>query len=359
MKSNYSLSLLNKLEKSRKVVKVFDTSIFVKSLVKGKKGGLDQREFELSKKTIKDRLAQKVDVETIRNSQGFPSINLNTVEMITDCIYLSYEKFTFKVWVYYPRKPFDMVKRKAIIYIHGGSFFAGSPFEQENMLKLLSERGNCVIFNVDISLAPEARFPIAINEVLTLISYIKNNYKQYKVDLDNIFISGDSSGANQALAVYQLTKEIKVKGMILYYPSLALTFDLPYKWNESDYVFPEKQREYIIPRLILGRSDEKGMNSLVSLIMSIYLSDKDNPKDPLLSPLFYDLKKYPKMLIFGAEYDGLRIQYEYFVSALRESKVKVDYIRYNGVHHGFNNKLGYFPQVEDSVNEIVRYINRD
>ena len=356
MNSHYSPSLLAKLNKNIKEIKVFNTNIKTKSLVKGKLGGLDKREFDLAKKTIEKRINQKVDVESIRQSQGFPSINLNTVEMITDCISLSYKEFTFKTWVYYPRKPFDITKRKTIIYTHGGSFFAGSPFEQENLLKLISEKGNYIIFNIDISLAPEAKYPIAIQEIKTLIEYVVKNYKEYKVDLDNIYLSGDSSGANQILAAYQLLKDIKIKGMVLYYPAVSLATKMPFEWKESDFVFPKSQYKYILPRLSLGRSDEKGINALTALMFTIYLNKGDNQFDPLISPLFYDLKKYPSLLIFGSEYDGLRIQYEYFVSKLRENNVSVEYIRYNGIHHGFNNKLGFFPQVEDTVNEIVKYI---
>lgn len=356
MHSYYPDSLLKKLDKSEKQIKVFDTTIRTKSLVKGKLGGLDKREFDLAKKTIAGRINQKVDVESIRQSQGFPSINLNTVEMITDCIYLTYKDYTFKTWVYYPRKPFDIKKRKAIIYTHGGSFFAGSPFEQENMLKLLSERGNYIIFNIDISLAPEAKYPVAINEIKLLIEYVVSHSNEYKVDLDNIYLSGDSSGANQILAAYQLLKDIKIKGMVLYYPAVSLATKMPFEWKESDFVFPKNQYKFILPRLSLGRSDEKGVNALTALIFTIYLNKGDDQNNPLISPLFYDYKKYPSMLIFGSEYDGLRIQYEYFVSKLRENNVDVNYLRYNGLHHGFNNKLGFFPQVEDSINEIVKYI---
>lgn len=357
MNRHYSNKLLSKLNKNKKVIDVFNTKIETRSLVKGKLGGLDKREFDLAKKTLKERISQKVDVETIRQSQGFPNINLNTVEMITDCIYLNYDSFIFKTWVYYPRKPFDIEKRKAIIYTHGGSFFAGSPFEQENLLKLVAERGNCIVFNIDISLAPEAKYPIAINEIKLLIEYVVNNYKKYKVDLDNIYLSGDSSGANQVLSAYQLLKNIKIKGMILYYPAVSLASKMPFEWKESDFIFPKKQYEYILPRLSLGRSDSKGVNSLTALIFTIYLNKGDNQNDPRISPLFYDLKKYPNMLIFGSEYDGLRIQYEYFVSKLRENNANTTYIRYNGIHHGFNNKLGFFPQVEDSVNEIIKYLS--
>ena len=44
---------------------------------------------------------------------GFPNINLNTVEIITDCFEVKGE-LPFRVWVYYPRKPFDVEKREII-----------------------------------------------------------------------------------------------------------------------------------------------------------------------------------------------------------------------------------------------------
>ena len=358
MKAFYDEKFVDILQEKESVISSFGNDIFLRPIPDDEREGvLDPREFELAKKTLKERVAMVNTIENLRRQTGFPNINLNTVEIITDCFEVKGE-LPFRVWVYYPRKPFDVEKRAAVLYAHGGSWLAGSPFGEENMLKYLSEKADAVIFNIEYALAPEHPFPCALNQVKEAMKALKEKASLYHVDMDNIYLSGDSSGANLALVASQEKELLPIKGLLLYYPVVAVDFPtLPFEWKEEHYVMREEYRPFILPRLILGRSDKGADLTLPGLIFATYLRHNENPKDVLISPLYYPLKEYPPILMFTAEYDGLREQDDYFASKVNECGGYCKTIRYKGIHHGFVDKFGYFPQAEDSVLEMAKFIN--
>ena len=90
-------------------------------------------------------------------------------------------------------------KLPVIVSVHGGAYVYGSAKLYKYYCASLAERGFCVV-NFNYRLAPEYRFPtplIDLNLVLERIteSDIKDNYP---LDLNNVFIVGDSAGAQIA-----------------------------------------------------------------------------------------------------------------------------------------------------------------
>ena len=70
-------------------------------------------------------------------------------------------------------------------------------------------------------------------------------------------------------------------------------------------------------------------------------------------------KKYynlPKAILVGAEFDGLRIQTEFYAKQLKDAGVDVSCYRYKGMTHAFIDKLGFVPQAEDLASIIAEAI---
>lgn len=330
----------------------FDLPIIIKSIPFVKRiGVLDPLEKEIALKTIADRVNTPITIEAIRRQTGFPSLNLNEAQILDDVLLFHLNNRTFRVWKYVPRFPLDIIDRKAVIYIHGGSYFASSATFYENSSKFLAEKADCVVFNIDYSLAPEHPFPCAYDECKYVLRHLYNNAKKYGIDKNKIVLMGDSVGAQMAASINESELSPMVVMSILYYPSCCLDFNSSslYPWKESDYDISTEDRPYIIPRLVLGRSDGHGNVSLMNLIVKLYVQHGENLKRYELSPIFGDLKKIKKCLIFSAEFDGLRLQSELLAHHIRQAGGDVKCIRYKGIHHGFLDKLGYLPQAEDSL----------
>jgi len=86
--------------------------------------------------------------------------------------------------------------QKLMVYLHGGGYVMGSSRSHRPLLEYLCLAFEGSVYSIDYSLAPEAPFPIALNEVLGVYRQILSAGKSAK----KIVIAGDSAGGGLALA---------------------------------------------------------------------------------------------------------------------------------------------------------------
>ncbi|MCQ2103550.1 MAG: alpha/beta hydrolase [Fibrobacter sp.] len=93
-------------------------------------------------------------------------------------------------------------KLPVIISIHGGAFVYGQKETYKFYLMSLAQRGfACVNFNY--RLAPEYKFPAALEDTDAVLHWVMDNADKHNLDTENIFMVGDSAGANYA-ALYSI-----------------------------------------------------------------------------------------------------------------------------------------------------------
>ncbi len=351
----YSDELPTILGRSGVAATSFGAPITIKPIPDCDKGGvLDARELNITLEAMKSGRVPK-SYQDIREDTGYPNRNLNTVEIITDCICLDVFSRRVRLWIYTPRKPFNRKDRACMMYIHGGSYFAGSPFVSENACRLLAEKADCVVVNVEFSLAPELPYPNGYKDCIFALEYIRAHSAELGIDPSKLCIGGDSSGATVAAAIALHDEGRDIKYMALFYPSVTVDLEhVPFEWKESDFEVASEQAAYIIPRLRLGRTDGRGDMLLMQMIGGMYLQHGEDVRDSRISPIYADLSRAPRTLILTSEFDGLRPLGEYFAARLREAGGDVRTIRYRGVHHAFIDKLGLLPQGEDAIAEIAK-----
>lgn len=82
-----------------------------------------------------------------------------------------------------------------IISVHGGSWCYGDKELYENFCMDLSKR-NFAVVNFSYILSPDASYPEQLKDVYAVFAWVKENGDKYKLDLNNIFVTGDSAGAH-------------------------------------------------------------------------------------------------------------------------------------------------------------------
>ncbi|MDS0524290.1 alpha/beta hydrolase [Clostridium sp. SHJSY1] len=87
--------------------------------------------------------------------------------------------------------------QQTIISIHGGGWVYGNKDVYQFYCMDLAQRGFTVV-NFSYRLAPEAPFPAALEDVNRVFIWIAEHAKEYNIDLNNLFIVGDSAGAQLA-----------------------------------------------------------------------------------------------------------------------------------------------------------------
>lgn len=302
---------------------------------------------------------QEVLLPILRDAMGFPNYNLNTVE-----IHTKYEEITSSgnkvgLWRYYPRRSEKNGKRPALIFFHGGGWIGGSVYVVENFCKLIAELADAVVFNVDYSLAPEKPFPNGFNDNYCAVKHIYDNSEAYGIDSEKICVGGDSAGGNYAAAVSLKARDEgtpNIAMQVLIYPCVIMNGANVegYEWSEDMFEMSEEQKDIIKNFLSLGRpSDEEG------LFERAYVPNKDDIYHPYVSPALAETHKgLPKAILVGAEFDGLRVQTEFYAKLLNEAGVDTTCYRYKGETHAFIDKLGYVAQAEDLCIEIANAMKK-
>lgn len=303
--------------------------------------------------------SMKEMIPIIREAMGFPNYNLNTVEIHTKYEEITSSWNTVGLWRYYPRKSQKNTKRPALVFFHGGGWIGGSVYTVENFCKYIAELADAVVFNVDYSLAPEKPYPNGLNDNYCAVKHVFDHAEAYGVDPENICVGGDSAGGNYAAAVSLKARDEgtpKIAMQVLIYPCVILS-DVPvdgYEWGEDFFEVSEEQKDIIKNFLTLGKPAKEEDNPFAGA----YATGKDH-YHPYVSPALAETHVgLPKAILAGAEYDGLRVQTEFYAKQLKDAGVETSCFRYKGTTHAFIDKLGHLPQAEDLAIEIANAMKK-
>lgn len=209
----------------------------------------------------------------------------------------------------------------AMVYVHGaGWVFGGWQTHDRLILELVNQAQIAVVF-VEFSLAPEARYPVAIEQSYAVLKYVAENAKSLKIDPSRLAVGGDSVGGNMATVLTMLAKERggpRIDFQLLFYPVTDANFE-----TESYKSFGEKH--FLT-------------TEAMKWFWNQYEPDESKRANPTLSPLHAsveELKGLPPALIITAEFDVLRDEGEAYAHKLAEAGVNVSAMRCLGTIHDF------------------------
>lgn len=113
--------------------------------------------------------------------------------------------------------------RPALLHIHGGGFVAGSAMASLAALQSLAVELDCVAVSVDYRLAPETRFPGALNDNLAALSWLHAHATELGADPNRIALLGESAGGGHAAMLAIAARdlgEVPLLFQALVYPML-------------------------------------------------------------------------------------------------------------------------------------------
>ncbi|MEH7583831.1 alpha/beta hydrolase, partial [Priestia megaterium] len=95
----------------------------------------------------------------------------------------------------------------ALVYYHGGGWVLGSLDTHDSICRSYANEANCIVVSVDYRLAPEDKFPAAVNDAYDALDWISAHASQLNINSNKIAVGGDSAGGNLAAVVSILAKE--------------------------------------------------------------------------------------------------------------------------------------------------------
>jgi len=204
-----------------------------------------------------------------------------------------------------------------VVYFHGGGFVIGDVESYDPFCRALANASGSVLISVDYRLAPEHKFPTAVNDAYDSVKWVLKNVKRFGMTR-GIAVAGDSAGGNLSAVCALMCRDagLAVKAEVLVFPFTS--FDVA---SRSSVEYADS--------LFLTRE-------LGAWFGAQYLSRPEDALSPLFSPMLAsDLSGVAPALVVTAEYDPLRDQGEAYADLLAKAGVMVTSLRVRGVTHGF------------------------
>ena len=210
-----------------------------------------------------------------------------------------------------------------VLYMHGGGWILGSSGSHSRLAAELAVAAGAAVAFIDYALAPEARYPLQIEQCYAVARWVTEQGESHGLDPSRIAVAGDSAGGNMAAVLCILAKQrgdVNVIQQSMYY---AMTDALTNEDSESYRLF--KDGPY-------------GTAATMDWFWSSYLPEQDLRVESTVSPLratLDELKDLPPALVIVDENDILRDQGEAYASKLRDADVPTACVRFNGTMHDF------------------------
>jgi len=212
-----------------------------------------------------------------------------------------------------------------VLYMHGGGWILGSVHSHGRLAGELAVAADAAVVFIDYALAPEARYPVQIEQCYAVARWVTEQGESHGLDSSRIAVAGDSAGGNMATVLCIMAKQrgdVSFVQQSMYYP---MTDALTSEDSESYRLF--KDGPY-------------GTAGTMEWFWSSYLPEQDLRGESTVSPLraaVDELEGLPPALVIVDENDVLRDQGEAYATRLRDAGVPTACVRFNATMHDFMN----------------------
>jgi acetyl esterase len=227
----------------------------------------------------------------------------------------------------------------AMLYVHGGGWTMFSIDTHDRLMREYAARAGVVVVGVDYSLSPEAKFPVALEEIVEVFRWMRREAASLGVDPHRIAIGGDSVGANMSVAACLWLRdagEPTPAAMLLNYGAFDPGETPSYaRYDGAAYML---------------NADE------MHRFWANYTVGADAYADPLVAPLKANLAGLPPTFLTVAECDILADANREMAARLNAAGVPVEARTYPGATHSFLEAVSISRLADGAFDDASRWL---
>ncbi len=207
----------------------------------------------------------------------------------------------------------------ALVYYHGGGWTIGDLDTHDTLCRELANGAGCAVISVDYRLAPEHRFPAAVDDCIAATWWIGAHARELGIDSDRIAVGGDSAGGNLAAVVAIAARDagdLPIALQLLIYPATdQRRTAASHIGNGTGYLLTRESIAYYHDHYFGGD-----------------MHDHDWRASPLL---LEDLSRLPPAFVLTAGYDPLRDEGLQYAQRLSQAGNRATHLCFERQIHGF------------------------
>ncbi|MFT3816512.1 MAG: alpha/beta hydrolase [Rubrivivax sp.] len=206
-----------------------------------------------------------------------------------------------------------------LVYYHGGGWVIGDRDTHDVVCRTLCAESGCAVLSVDYRLAPEQRFPAAVDDAHAAVHWLRERGAAHGLDGTRIALGGDSAGGNLAAVTAIAMRnagEAPARLQLLIYPATDMRAVAPsHTANGQGYVLTA---------------------DTIAYFRGLYIADPAQWTDWRASPLLAEGHAHlPPALVLTAGFDPLRDEGRQYADALSAAGVATQYVCFERQIHGF------------------------
>jgi acetyl esterase len=223
-----------------------------------------------------------------------------------------------------------------LVFFHGGGWVIGDLDSHDVVCRKLADEGRLIVISVDYRLAPEHKFPAAVDDAIAATKWIAEHAGKLGIDTARLSVGGDSAGGNLAAVVAIAARDGNgppIAGQVLIYPAIDFAMTHP-SHSEPD------------TSILLT-------HAVIKWFRDHYLNGAADVHDWRASPArATTLIGLPPAYVLTAGADPLRDEGDEYAHRLKEAGVAVTWRHFPGQFHGFFTMGKLLQQANVAAGEI-------
>ncbi|OWJ60098.1 alpha/beta hydrolase [Paraburkholderia caledonica] len=252
---------------------------------------------------------------------------------------------TIRARLYQAVEPSWAEPAPALIYYHGGGFTVGSVDTHDALCRMFARDGKCAVLSVDYRLAPEHKFPTAVNDAFDALVWLHAHAAEFGIDAGRLAVGGDSAGGTLATVCAVLARDA----------GIALSLQLLIYPGTTGYQETDSHSRLADGFLLSGET--------IQWFFDQYVREASDRDDWRFAPLdgtrgAPEFGGLAPAWIATAEYDPLSDEGDAYAKKLRDHGNEVTLRRYPGMIHEFFKMGGFVPDVAHAHAETAAALRR-